>query len=315
MKRTTAIVTIGLALAATLLTSAAQAQLQHTFVSSKGSDLNNCSLAAPCRHLQNALAATLAGGEIAILDTAGYNGGTTVTIDKAISIVAPLGIEAEIAPPSGGYGIVINAGANDAVSLRGLTIDGGGVGVHGVVFNSGKSLTIQNCVARNLTSSGIAVNPSTSSNIVMSNTVVANNGGHGVYVQPTGSVWVSTVFNHVEAYSNGGVGIGLYGNMINQGTGHFEAKAINSVAAYNSTAGFYALGPIIFFTVYRSSAFANTNFNYASGIRAEGGAGIDVSQSDVMSDGWSVDNSSSHIFSFGDNVSDQSAPSGVLPLR
>ena len=38
------------------------------------------------------------------------------------------GFEAGISVPSGGTGIVINARATDAVSLRGLTIEGGGTG-------------------------------------------------------------------------------------------------------------------------------------------------------------------------------------------
>src|SRR5271169_315352 len=132
MKHSTIIVAISLALAVALPAVPAQAQLQHTFVSSQGNDANNCSLATPCRHLQAALLATTSGGEIAILDSAGYNGGTTVTIMQAVSIVAPLGIEAELAPPSGGTGITINAGYSDTISLRGLTIDGGGIGANGI---------------------------------------------------------------------------------------------------------------------------------------------------------------------------------------
>src|SRR5450759_1960895 len=124
MKHTTIIIVAGLALVAALSAAPAQAQSQHTFVSSQGNDANNCFLTTPCRHLQAALAATLPGGEIAILDTAGYNGGVTVTISQAVSIVNPGGFEALIAPPSGGgAAIVINAGASDAVSLRGLSID------------------------------------------------------------------------------------------------------------------------------------------------------------------------------------------------
>jgi hypothetical protein len=155
VKHTSIIVTVGLALAGLLSAAPAQAQSQHTFVSSQGNDANNCFLTTPCRHLQAALAATSPGGEIAILDTAGYNGGVTVTITQAVSIVAPLGIEALIAPPSGGIGIVIAAGASDAISLRGLSIDGAGIGLTGIQFNSGKSLTVENCVVRHMTGDGI----------------------------------------------------------------------------------------------------------------------------------------------------------------
>ena len=55
-----------------------------------------------------------------VLGTADYG---TFTINKAISIVNGGGFEAGIMVPS--QGTVINAGPNDAVNLRGLTIEGG----------------------------------------------------------------------------------------------------------------------------------------------------------------------------------------------
>ena len=125
MKHTTIIVAIGLALAAALQAAPAQAQNTRSFVSPTGSDSNNCTLGTPCRTLQAAFNVTNAGGEIAVLGTAGYG---VLTINKAISIVNPGAFEAGIAVPSGGTGIVINAGSTDAISLRGLTIEGAGVG-------------------------------------------------------------------------------------------------------------------------------------------------------------------------------------------
>src|SRR5499427_5490677 len=97
------------ALAATFASSGAFAQANRTFVSGTGSDGNPCSLSAPCRSFQGALAQTNAGGEIAVLDTAGYG---AVTITKAISIVNEEGVEAGISVTSG-VGITINAGATD----------------------------------------------------------------------------------------------------------------------------------------------------------------------------------------------------------
>jgi predicted benzoate:H+ symporter BenE len=124
MKHTSIIVAVGLALIAALSAAPANALSGRTFVSPTGSDSNPCSLALPCRNLQAALYQTNPGGEIAILGTAGYSGGATLTIDRAISIVNPGAFEAGIIAPSGGNGIVVSAGATDAVSLRGLTIDG-----------------------------------------------------------------------------------------------------------------------------------------------------------------------------------------------
>ena len=172
MKHTTIIVAVALALTATLSAAPAYALAYHTFVSPTGSDSNPCTLALPCRNLQAALTQTTPGGEIAILGTAGYSGSGTFTIDRAISIVNTDAYEARISPPSGGIGIVINAGVSDAVSLRGLTIEGGGVGATGIQFNTGASLTVENSVIRNFTGAGIAFLSNTNnSNLYVSNTL------------------------------------------------------------------------------------------------------------------------------------------------
>src|SRR5215468_2475522 len=119
-------------LIATIASTGAYALSNRTFVSGHGNDANPCSLAAPCRSFAGAIAQTSPGGEIAVLDTAGYG---AVTITKAISIVNEEGVEAGITATSGD-GITINAGASDIVNLRGLTLVGAG-GNNGITFTSG----------------------------------------------------------------------------------------------------------------------------------------------------------------------------------
>src|SRR5665213_3574328 len=179
------VIVFGLMLAAL---TAAPAYAQRVYVASQGSDANNCSLQLPCRSLQHALTISDAGGEIAILNTGGYNGGTTVTIDKAISIVNQGGYEAGISFLSGVPGIVINAGPNDAVSLRGLTIEGAGVGTTGIQFNSGASLAVENCVIRHMDFYGIGFYSTTAtSTLTVSNSLVADNRINGIDFDPNGS--------------------------------------------------------------------------------------------------------------------------------
>jgi hypothetical protein len=128
MNRTT-VVAAGLTLAAVLFAAPALAQNARTFGSGHGSDANDCKLATPCRTFAAAYALTNAGGEIDVLDPAGYG---PLTITRAVSIINDgVGTSALIAPV-GGAGITINAGVNDAVSLRGLTIDGQGNGSTGI---------------------------------------------------------------------------------------------------------------------------------------------------------------------------------------
>ena len=106
--------------------TAAAALPQRTFVASNGSDLNPCSIVAPCRSFTVALAHTASGGEIIVLDSAAYG---PLTINQAVSIIAPAGIYAGVSVFSGD-GIVVDA-PSAIVALRGLTITGLG-GVSGI---------------------------------------------------------------------------------------------------------------------------------------------------------------------------------------
>ena len=121
---------------------AAQAQ-SRVFVAAQGSDGNPCTFAAPCRTFQHAHDTVAAGGEIDVLDPAGYG---QLTISKSISIQGHN--FAGLSVPSGN-GITINAGSSDKISVRGLLIDGVGSGSSGVLFNTGGSLDVRECLIRN----------------------------------------------------------------------------------------------------------------------------------------------------------------------
>jgi len=121
--------------------SSASAQVQRTYVSGLGSDANPCSRTAPCRTFTQAISQTNPGGEVYVLDTAGYG---PFAINKALSIVAQ-GVTAGISVFSGD-GIDINAGSSDTVILRGLTINNQGGTGNGIVFTSGARLQVEGCV-------------------------------------------------------------------------------------------------------------------------------------------------------------------------
>jgi hypothetical protein len=226
---------VGLALASTFSALPAQAQNARSFVSGHGSDAANCSLATPCRTLAAAFAVTNPSGEIDVLDAAGYG---SLTINKAISIVNDGVGTAGVIVPSGGTGIIINAGTNDAVSLRGLSIEGGGTGASGIKFNSGKSLTVENCVIRHMTSDGIDFFSNTASTLTVSNSLVADNGNVGIFVQPsTVSSLVTAIVNRVEV-NNNVTGIHVSGLAASSG-GTVTATVSDSVAAGNSDKGFF----------------------------------------------------------------------------
>jgi hypothetical protein len=227
-------------LALGLSAAPAQAQLARTFVSSFGNDANDCNRGTPCRTFQAAHDKTLANGEITVLDPGGYG---AVAINKTISIINDGVGEAGMLVSGGVSGVTINGGTNDTVSLRGITIKGIGFGSgNGIVFNSGKFLTIENCAIRNLTQDAaglcraIVFQPSSASNfsqIALLNTVIADSfiginfipGGTGVargaltrvdlhnnvlglFVGPTGT-GLSARVSVLESTVNGSSGAGV----------------------------------------------------------------------------------------------------------
>jgi hypothetical protein len=173
----------------------AEAQAARTYVSGRGSDSNPCSPSSPCLTLQGALSKTAGGGEIYTLDSANYG---PVVINKAVSIIAGDGV-AGILASNGGTGITINAGANDAVNLQGLEIDGGGSGVNGVLFSSGASLNIKDTVIRGFTT-GIGFQPISPSALGLGSATIINNAT-GLSVQS--SAVSNSLVNDVQLMNNG----------------------------------------------------------------------------------------------------------------
>jgi Right handed beta helix region len=297
---------VGLALASTLSIPPARAQATRTFVSPTGNDAAGCSLAAPCRTLAAAYALTNAGGEIAVLGTAGYG---PLTISKAISIVNGGGFEAGVSVASGGTGITINAGPNDAVSLRGLTIDGAGVGNFGIQFNTGASLTLENLVIRHMFNIGIWFTSATPTSLLtVSNSLVADNGGAGIAVLSQGSV--TAVFNRLEVTNNKNSGISVDGTL-GGAANKVAATATDCLAAGNTGVGFIAQsalnGAPTRFMVVHSVAVSN-----ATGVGATA-ATLRLANSTVTENaaGWAVN--TGVVATYGDNyIDDNGSNTGSL---
>src|SRR5262245_22786913 len=108
----------GFVMLALVCGSAYGAAVQRTFVGQNGLDINPCSITQPCRSFGAAIGRTVPGGEVIVLDSAGYG---VVTITQSVSIIAPQGVYAGISVMSGQTGITVN-GAGIIVVLRGLSI-------------------------------------------------------------------------------------------------------------------------------------------------------------------------------------------------
>jgi hypothetical protein len=280
------------------------------FVAAQGSDSNPCTFALPCRTFQHAHDAVAAGGEIDVLDPAGYG---TLNITKAISVQGHA--FAGIAAANGADGIEINAGANDKIGLRGMLIDGVGIGGSGILFNTGGSLNVHDSLIRNFaTGNGITFLPGAAAKLAVSNTQILDNAGDGVNIAPSGAGPVTVVLDHVEMDNNAIRGLFVSGNA---STGLVRVTVSDSVAAHGQQ-GIVAssnAGPINL--MVRNCTIAN---NSNVGLSAAGNfAGVLVTRSTLIGNNIGLSGAGSTLLSYGDINIDgndvNGTPTGALTLH
>jgi hypothetical protein len=162
--------------------------IQRTFVKSTAVDNLACNLATPCRSFAAAILQTLSGGEVIVLDSAGYG---PVAITQSVSIIAPPGVYAGVSVPSGD-GVNVS-GAGIIVVLQGLTINGTG-GNNGVSFDVGAELHIINCSISNFGGTGILAS-APGGRMFVSDTTIRGANFFGALLSGT----VTGVFDRVRA--------------------------------------------------------------------------------------------------------------------
>ncbi|HEY6889434.1 MAG TPA: right-handed parallel beta-helix repeat-containing protein [Solirubrobacter sp.] len=177
--------------AGAFLAPAAHAQATRTWVSGVGDDANPCSRTAPCKTFAGSISKTAAGGEIDALDSGGFG---AVTITKAITIDA--------SAVTGGVlnyqlnGIIVNAGVNDDVILRGLDINGGNItpspppcpyaGLSGIKILKAGTVRIEDSkILHN--QKGIEIAPSAgATDVFVNRTDISENCVNGIVATPAG---------------------------------------------------------------------------------------------------------------------------------
>jgi len=285
------------ALACSFGTAPANARAR-VFVASYGNDSNPCTFGSPCKTFQQAVNAVDAGGEVSAIDSAGFG---SINITKAVTITSPEGVEAGIVASAGVDAIDINAGTNDAVVLRGLTLNGGGVGGnHGIVFNSGASLTVANCAVQNFAAIngggiGILIQPTSGTvTFVVTNTTVSNNWiGIDFHPEINGSANI----DHVVATGNQD-GIDISPHL----SGSANAAISNSISSNNTEYGiFVGFGSAVTISVDNTTLNGN-----GYGIAADQPARVMLSRSVIQGNGTGTFNGTSPntFYTYGNNLID-----------
>ncbi len=273
------------------LSAAAQAQATRTWVSGVGDDVNPCSRTAPCKTFAGAISKTAAGGEINVLDPAGFGG---VTITKSITISAE-GVEAGVLV-SGTNAIIVNAGNTGVVVLRGLDIEGLNTGLSGIRVLSVGALHVENCTVNRFTQVGIDFVPTSvtahTAQLFVSNTIVRNNLGinsGGIRIKPGANVSAVGMIEDSQLSNN------LFGIRVEDNS---RVTAKDTTAAGN-TAGFLAVSVSTGVTLNLQSCSAIGNVN---AVKADN-PNATVRVSDCMlagnTNGFAT-SAGGHIVTFGD---------------
>jgi hypothetical protein len=228
MRSFNAIAVRGTVVAVTALatTSAGATTAQRTFVASTGSDANPCSITLPCRGFTRAITQTSVGGEIVVLESAGYG---PVTITKSVSIIAPRGVYAGITVTSGD-GVTINA-PGATVVLRGLSINGQG-GNNGILLQQATRAHVESCEISNMGAVGI-YHTAPDAELTVIDTISRDNAdGIGLVAGSGASILLDRV--HSEHNKNGGFYIAP-----TPGSTDVSASIVDSVFSYNGANGIW----------------------------------------------------------------------------
>ena len=213
--------------AALFVTSAlvtdAQAQATRTWVSGVGDDANPCSRTAPCKTFAGAISKTAAAGEISVLDPGGFG---AVTITKSITINGEgtlAGILASLV-----NGVIVNAGVNDKIILRNISINGAGNGLNAIRFLAGGQLTVENVAIYGFTQNCIDVSKTAAGELVVINTTMTN-CNNGIRLATTAGQLLATI-DRTSITNMTSIGVEV-------ATGDSRASITNSDISSNGTDG------------------------------------------------------------------------------
>jgi len=285
---------LALVICTLVFTSMAQAQATRTWVSGVGDDVNPCSRTAPCKTFAGAISKTAAGGEIDALDPGGF-GAVTLTKSIVIDGTEGAGFGSILASATNGVNVNDSATATPGtivVALRNLSINGAGttLGINGVNFISGKSVSVEDCVIMNFSNAGINVNftnASVSPQLNVRDTIIRSITGDGIRATTTGAGQTASVSVERSSFVKNGNGLHLLAGG--------RAVAVNSLFTYHT-------GSAVVFEGGAECIIAdNTMHSNVNGIAAVSGQARISNNNIVRNTGSGVALTGGTVSSFGDN--------------
>jgi hypothetical protein len=186
---------------------AMSAPVNRTWVSALGDDANPCSRTSPCKTFIGASTKTNPGGEIDVLDPGGFG---TVIIDKSLTIDGGGSFAGIVATGVNASGITVNAGADDVVFLRHLSLSSTVFQDHfaanGIKVVKARAVHVIDCMIRDYAHNGIDFEPSGQTRLFVSDSIIMNNGSGptdaGIMVKGTSFESALATIDHVRVSGN-----------------------------------------------------------------------------------------------------------------
>ena len=231
---------------------------QRTFVSSTGVDTNPCSIPLPCRTFGAAIARVASGGEVVVIDSAGYG---AFVITKPVSVIAPEGVYAGVSVFAG-TGIVVNPVLGN-VTLRGLTINAQG-GSTGIDYQTGDALYLDNVIVNGFPTVGLNVLAAATGTVQVHDSLFRGNGIGATFGTTGGTTAVLKVVINNSNFDGNTTGVRF--------TGSSALGEIRETTLAGGTLGAF-LSPTVAGAVTRVDFIESTITRNTTGIQAQGGAG------------------------------------------
>jgi parallel beta helix pectate lyase-like protein len=295
---------------ALLASASAHAGLFRVYLASTGSDSNPCNLPQPCRLLPAALTAVADGGEIWMLDSANYNTGT-VTIDKSVSIIAIPGAVGSILAMNAGPAISISA-AGLNIALRNVVLGpfAGLAAASGVQMTGASTLVIEGSVIADLPTSASGVFVQGGGTVMITNTVLRNNGGYAIDARDGATVVIGS--SQMLGNASGGISAGSASAATTLAT---VTNCAISGGSYGIKAETTGVGAVARISVRGTTVESVPGYALLSSSALGGASEINIGGSMIVNNAysWAVAGGGSTILSLGNNqVSGNANFSGAL---
>jgi hypothetical protein len=299
--------TISILIALLLLNTAAEAQ-QRVFVSaSHGDDANTCTVNAPCRSFAKALTIVATAGEVLALDSGGFG---PISITKAVSVVAPKGVEGSITQNAAGQNAITVNAPGATVVLRGLSVFGGGAGNDGVYAVAVSTLIVDSCNFTGFAFSGIEFTLTSAAAMSVYNCAFLQNAVNGVVTYGQTADLARFLIRY-SRFENNGYGLNLF-----EGS---RGTISESSVSHNSLSGFIvqtqATGQTANLDVDHCVISGNANGIYASSSAQAGVETVRVAQSVIVNNttnGLLNADATAHIASRSDNTLKDNGTDGAF---